>query len=142
MKHVSPYLNFDGNAEEAFRFYESVFDSKIRGVVRFSDMGMGGDDANRVAHIDLPLGNGFVLMASDTSPTHSPPLNVGNNVYVMLEPDSADEAERIFAALADGGEVQMKLQTTDWAEKHGNLADRFGVRWMINYTGNVQYSMD
>ncbi|MEX2540706.1 MAG: VOC family protein [Trueperaceae bacterium] len=144
MKMAMPYLMFDGNTEEAFDFYKSVFGGEIMGVVRYGDFGdsmpVAESDRNKVANIALPLGddNDKILMASDTiGPT---PLTVGNNVYVIIEPDSTEEAERFFDSLAAGGQVEMSLQSTQWAEKHGMCTDRFGIHWMVNYTGSVQYS--
>lgn len=142
---LTPYLNFPGNAEEAFTHYRSVFGGDFAGIIRFEDMG----DPERtpehvrrqVAHIALPLGDGAMLMASDAPEGMGTPLTQGNNVYVMLEPDSAEEAERLFGALSDGGHVEMALQKTDWAERHGSCTDRFGVHWMLNYTGDVQYTL-
>lgn len=140
-----PYLDFPGNAEEAFEHYQTVFGSKIAGIVRFEDMGDPSNmpDAVRrqVAHISMPLGDGAMLMASDAPEGMGPPLTVGNNVVVMIEPDSAEETERIFDALWQGGKVDMALQSTDWAEKHGSCTDRYGVNWMLNYTGGTDYQL-
>lgn len=138
MKHVAPYLVFDGEAEAAFQFYASVFGGEAQ-LVRFSDLGMNGAEENRVAHADLALGDRMTLMGSDSSPEHGPPLVRGNDVHVMIEPDDAAAAQRIFDALADGGSVQMDLQPTAWAERHGTCTDAYGVCWMINYTGSVHF---
>lgn len=142
---IHPYLNFPGNAEEAFEHYQTVFEREIAGVVRFEDM---GDPSNmpeaarrQVAHISMPLGDGAMLMASDAPEGMGPPVTRGDNVAIMLEPDSAEETERLFEALSQGGTVHMALQRTDWAEKHGVCADRFGVNWMLNYTGGIDYQL-
>jgi PhnB protein len=145
MEAVNPYLNFDGNAEEAFRFYRSVFGGEFALVVRFKDMGGGppgtpATELERIAHIALPFGNGNMLMASDTLPSMGQKLAVGNNFYIMLSPETGAEADRLFRALSAGGKVEMELQRTGWAEKHGSFADRFGVQWMVNFTGDVQFS--
>lgn len=145
MKSANPYLTFDGNTEEAFNFYKSVFGGEFQVLVRFSDMGGGppGTPANelgRVAHVALPIGRDDILMGSDTLPSMGHTLTVGNNFSITLEPDSGAEAERLFHALSAGGKVGMPLQTTEWAEKYGNFTDRFGVGWMVSYAGKVQFN--
>lgn len=81
-----------------------------------------------------------MLMGSDVPSTQGPPT-VGNNIYIMLDADSAEEADRVFAALAQGGTVEMPLSRTEWAEKYGVLRDRFGIPWMMNYTGTVVFGL-
>lgn len=78
-------------------------------------------------------------MATDVVDSMPGKLNVGNNFYITIDPDDGEEAERIFAALAEGGRVQMPLQRTEWAEKHGSCTDRYGIQWMVDYTGSVQF---
>jgi PhnB protein len=142
---ANPYLNFDGNALEAFSFYKSVFGGDFAVVVRYKDMGGGppgapASDLERIAHIALPFGKGDMLMASDVMPSMGDRLTVGNNFYIALAPESAEEAKRLFDGLAAGGSIEMPLQQTQWAEKYGSLKDRFGVQWMVSYTGSVQFS--
>ena len=141
---TNPYLNFDGNAEEAFRFYRSVFGGDFALLVRFRDMGGGppgatADEMNRIAHISLPLGSAGMLMASDIMPSAGHKLSVGNNVHISLHPDSAAEAQRLYDGLSAGGHIGMALGPTPWAEKYGSFTDRFGVQWMVNYAGAVQF---
>ena len=97
---TNPYLTFDGNAEEAFRFYKSVFGGEFALLVRFKEMGGGppgasAEEMNRIAHVSLPLGSAGMLMASDTVPFAGHKLAVGNNVYISMHPDSAAEAQRL-----------------------------------------------
>lgn len=143
MKGVSPYLNFPGNTEEAFEFYRSVFGGQFGNVTRFRDfpdnaMGVPEADAGKIANISLPLTDSSVLMGTDTLASWGP-LTFGNNTYITLEAESADEAARLFDALSAGGSVQMPLQQTEWAEKYGSLVDKFGVQWMVNYPGSVVF---
>lgn len=145
MQFVSPYLNFKGDTEEAFEFYRSVFGGELNGVIRFRDMaGSGMDvpegDLDKVAHISLPLVEGVGLMASDVVGPQADKFNVGNNIYIYLEAESGEEAERLFSGLSEGGTAEMPLQPTGWAEKYGSCVDKFGVQWMISFTGSVQYS--
>lgn len=141
MQAAVPYLIFAGNTEEAFRHYHALLGGELSDIVRFRDIGVAEpeEQAEKVAHVTLTLGEGVMLMGSDTMAGQ--PVQQGDNVIIMLEPDSADEAERMFAALADGGKVQMELQGTPWAEKHGSCTDRYGMSWMINYTGGAGSGM-
>lgn len=142
MLSVNPYLNFKGNTEEAFNFYRKVFGGEFRNVIRFrefggKEMGIPEADLDRIAHIALPLGKDDMLMGTDVLESLGQTLNVGNNSYLNIDAESAEEADRLFRALAEGGSVEMALAQTQWAEKYGICADRYGVQWMINYTGNV-----
>lgn len=143
MKAANPYLYFDGDTEEAFTFYRSVFGGEFLSLLRFRDfpdnpMGIAEKDLDRIAHIALPLGSGNMLMGTDMVESMPAKLRKGNNVYITIEPETADEADSLFAALSDGGRVEMPLDSTDWAEKHGQCTDRFGIQWMVDYTGNAQ----
>ena len=137
MATMNPYLNFDGNAEEAFNFYKSVIGGEFSNVQKFKDMPgsekMSAEDANKIMHIALPLSNGHTLMASDTIKSMGQALKVGNNVYINLSPDSEEEADRLFNGLSAGGKVEMALQKTFWGAYYGSFADKYGVQWMINY---------
>jgi PhnB protein len=144
MKAANPYLNFPGNTADAFDFYKSVFGGEFLAVLRFRDfgensMGVPETDLDKIAHIALPLGNGHVLMATDTVSSMPKALSMGNNFYITVEPDTAEEADKLFGALSAGGQVEMPLQKTEWAERYGSCVDKFGVQWMVNYTGGVQF---
>jgi PhnB protein len=142
MEYVNPYLNFRGQTEEAFRFYRSVFGGNEPAFVRYRDMGMGGADdrdGDLVAHVSLPIGAGTLLMGSDVSDADGGGFNVGNNVQIYIGAADAAEARRLFEALSAGGTVTMPLERTAWAELFGSWIDRFGVNWMVDYTGEVQF---
>jgi len=143
---VHPYLNFDGNAEEAFEFYQSVFGGELLGLIRFRDfggegMGVTGADLDKVAHVALPIAEGTNLMASDVVGPVADAFVVGTNTYTYLETSTAEEADRVFDALASGGRVEMPLTPTEWAERYGSCVDRFGVQWMVSFTGAVRFEM-
>ncbi|MDQ3461082.1 MAG: VOC family protein [Deinococcota bacterium] len=145
MKKVNPYLNFGGNTEEVFAFYKSVFGGEFLSVMRFRDlsdnaMNVPEEDQDKIAHIALPLGKDNMLMGTDTLESLGQSLRVGNNFYLVLEAESAEEAERLFNALSEGGQIEMPLQKTEWAEKYGICADKFGVQWMVDYTGDASFS--
>ncbi len=135
---LNPYLNFAGNAEEAFEFYRSVFGGELS-PVRFADFPMEGvtipdEDANKMMHIALPIGEDNILMASDALESLGQQLVPGNNVYLSVHPDSRAEANRIFEALSAGGDVEMAIADQAWGDYFGSLTDRFGVKWMVNQT--------
>lgn len=139
MPKLNPYLNFAGNAEEAFGFYRSVFGGEFTTVVRFKDMPMEGvritkEDEAKIMHIGLPIGPDQVLMASDTLEPLGRMLVPGNNVYISITPETKEEAKRLFEALAAGGTVEMPIADQVWGDYYGSLRDRFGVQWMVNYS--------
>lgn len=129
---ITPYLNFDGQCEEAFRHYERVLGGRIEFMQSFGDSPMSGEVPpgwhDRILHAHLVVGEAE-LMASDTPPgQYSPP----GDLHVALHLDDASEAERIFHALADGGKVTMPLEKTFWAERFAMLVDRYGIPWTLN----------
>jgi PhnB protein len=133
------YLNFAGNAEEAFNFYKSVFGTEFSSVVRFKDLPMEGvtipkQDEDKMMHIALPIGEDSLLMASDALESLGQQVVQGNNVYVSVHPDSREEADRIFNALSEGADVEMPIAEQVWGDYFGSLKDKFGVRWMVNHS--------
>lgn len=135
---VNPYLNFAGNAGEAFEFYKSVFGGELSSAVKFKDMPMEGvtipeADGDKMMHIALPIGDDNVLMASDVLESLGQQLVPGNNAYVSLHPDSRAEADRIFNGLSEGADIEMPIADQIWGDYFGSLKDKFGVRWMINH---------
>lgn len=135
---INPYLNFAGDTEQAFRFYAEVLGGELTEIHRFGSMPGGAEltDAqkNLVLHVGLRLPDGQMLMASDTLEGMGPPRVVGNNVNLSIHPDSRDEADRIFNALAEGGAITMPIADQFWGDYFGSLSDRFGVQWMVNHT--------
>jgi PhnB protein len=139
MTRLHSYLNFAGNAEEAFNFYRSVFGGEFSSVVRFKDFPMEGvsipeEDEEKIMHIGLPIGEDDILMASDTLQSLGQELVQGNNVYVSVNPTSKEEADRMFKALSEGAEIEMPIADQVWGDYYGALKDKFGVMWMVNYS--------
>ncbi|WP_342619365.1 VOC family protein [Rhodoferax sp. GW822-FHT02A01] len=140
MARTSTYLNFNGNTEQAFAFYRTVFGGEFNGPVhRFRDAPaapgqppMPADTANMVMHIELNLLGGHVLMGTDAPQSMGFKVVQGNNVHINLEPDTRAEAERLFNALAASGTVEMPLQDMFWGAYFGSLTDKYGIHWMIN----------
>lgn len=138
MMKIQPYLNFDGKAEEAFNFYQSVFGGEFIAKMTMeqapdSDK-LTGDERNRIMHVSLSIGDGIVLMASDIAPSVGHKLSEGNNVYISLHPESREEAERIFRGLSEGGDIEMPLADQFWGDYYGSFSDRYGVHWMVNFS--------
>lgn len=134
---ISPYLNFPGSTEEAMTFYAKALGGKLDEIHRFAGI-PGSEDMteemkNRVMHVGLELPGGARIMASDTMEGMGPPHVVGTNMSISIHPTSREEADRFFAALAEGGEVGMPLEDQFWGDYYGHLTDRFGIQWMINF---------
>jgi len=143
MARVSTYLNFTRNTEEVFNFYRSIFGGEFTGggIARFKDIPpMEGapplpeEDKNLVMHIELPILGGHVLMGTDAPESMGFTVNPGNNVYIMLEPDTREETNRLFKALSEGGKIEQELQEMFWGAYYGSCTDKYGVRWMFNCT--------
>ncbi|MFW9265740.1 VOC family protein [Pseudomonas sp. D2-30] len=131
---IIPYLTFDGRCKEAFALYKEVLGGELFSM-SFADapedVGMP-KDPNLIMHACLTVGD-FSLMASDCPPCQ--PFSKPQGVSVSLNVDSAQEAERLFKGLSEGGQVQMPLAQTFWAERFAMFEDRFGVAWMVNFEG-------
>lgn len=139
MARTSTYLNFMGKTEEAFRFYASVFGTELSPISRIGDVPaapgtppLSDADKNAVMHVMLPILGGHILMGTDTLESMGHKLTFGNNISITLEPDTKEDTDRLFARLAEGGEVEMPLQVMFWGDYFGALTDKFGVKWMFN----------
>jgi PhnB protein len=135
MTKINTYLNFDRTAEAAFLFYQSIFGGEL--FIQKMGNAPGSEnlseaDKNLVMHVSLPIGND-ILMASDCSESMGHKLVPGNYSYISVSPDSREEADRIFNALAAGGEIEMPLEDMFWGDYFGSLKDQYGILWMINY---------
>lgn len=133
---LNPYLNFDGNAEEAFRFYQSVFGGELF-VQKMKDVpdteNITDAEKERAMHVALPIGECQTLMASDCLPSMGHVLKPGNNHSISITPDSREEADRLFNALSAGGQIEMPMADMFWGDYFGSFVDKFGVCWMINF---------
>ncbi|AQX84372.1 VOC family protein [Elizabethkingia sp. HX WHF] len=143
MPKLNPYLNFDGKAEEAFNFYKSVFGGEFLGDIHKMGNAPGTENLseeakNRVMHIALPIGSDL-LMASDIVPEFGQSLQLGNNNYVSIFPESREEADKLFKGLSDGGTIEMPLEDQFWGDYFGCFTDKYDVKWMINYSGDKGY---
>jgi len=139
MAKVSVYLNFKDQSEEAILFYEKVFGTKNNGIMRFGDVPPMEDTPplpdslkNLVMHVELPIFDGYTLMASDAPEQMGFNIKKGNNSYIMLQPDSREETEKLFRALSENATIEQELQDMFWGDYYGSLRDKFGIQWMFN----------
>ena len=144
MASVNIYLTFDGNCEEAFELYKSVFGGEFPYIGRFKDMPpqegktVSDKDAEKIMHVSLPISKETMLMGSDTGGEWSPNFKQGNNFAISVNAESQEEADRIFNALSKGGQVTMPMDKTFWGDYFGMWTDKFGINWMVSYNENVQ----
>lgn len=140
MAIVNVYLTFNGNCEEAFNFYKSVFGGEFPYIGRFGDMPPSEDgkqvseeEKNKIMHVSLPISGETMLMGSDVGGEWSSNFKEGNNFSLSLNANSREEAEKLFNALSEGGMVTMPLEDTFWGAYFGMWTDKFGINWMVNY---------
>lgn len=139
---VTSYLNFDGKAEEAFLFYKKVFKSEFigKGIQRFGDIPADSQhppvDAsikNMILHVELPITGGHVLMGTDAPKEMGFTLSKGNNMHLCIEPETREEADRLFNELSVDGNVTMPMADMFFGAYFGEFSDKYGINWMINY---------
>ncbi len=141
MQLVHIYLNFPGTTEEAFRFYETVFGTRIAMMQTFGETKFlpNVPDAakKKIMHAQLPITESVHLMGSDSVEGFGPPLHPGNNFHISVVAKDKAEADRAFAALSTGGKVTMALANAPWGPYFGMCVDRFGVQWMVSLPNPV-----
>lgn len=139
MTTVNPYLTFNGNCEEAFTHYKSVFGGEFTYLGRFKDMPPVENcppseaDAEKIMHVSLPISKETILMGSDTSSSMGPSVTTGNNISVSITTDSKEGADRLFEGLSAGGQTTMAMQQTFWGDYFGMFTDKFGINWMVSF---------
>ncbi|HEY9342032.1 MAG TPA: VOC family protein [Hanamia sp.] len=135
MAKMNSYLNFNGNTEEAFNFYKSVFGGEFLTLMRFKDTPdadkMPADEQEKVMHVALPIGDN-ILMGTDVLKSMEP-VNFGTNSSLSIDGESEEEANQLFNKLSVGGKVVMPLEKMFWGALFGMITDKFGVQWMVNY---------
>lgn len=142
MTTVNVYLNFNGNCEEAFDFYKSVFGGEYTYKGRFGDIPpqdgsppVSENTKNLIMHVSLPISKETILMGSDTSEEFSQgeTFVLGNNFSISINADSKEDADRLFNELSKGGKVSMPMSNTFWNSYFGMFTDKFGINWMVNF---------
>ena len=141
MATINPYLIFNGNCEEAFLFYQSVFGGEIPYIGKFKDMPsddntptLSDEDLNRVMHVCLPIGK-TILMGSDSN-SASGDVAFGANVSISINTESKQEADKLFDGLSAEGNPFMPMSQTFWGAYFGMFVDKFGIHWMVNFDEN------
>ncbi len=135
MAQINPYLTFNGNCEEAFTLYKSVFGGEYRVFSRFKDMPgneIPDSGKEKILHVSLPISEETILMGSDNNPAMGD-VPMGENISLSVNAQSKDEADRIFQKLSEGGHVTMPIANTFWGAYFGMMVDKFGIQWMVNY---------
>jgi len=146
MARTSTYLNFPRITEDVFNYYKSVFGGEFSGmgITRFKDVppadgmpALAEEDKNLIMHIELPIVGGHMLMGTDAPESMGFKVEFGNNIHIMIEPDSRSETRKLFTALSKGGKVTMPLKDEFWGAYFGSCTDKFGVQWMLNCTSKT-----
>jgi len=142
MATINPYLTFNGNCEEAFKFYKSVFGGEFTYLGRYKEMTpmeghppVSKEEAEKIMHVSLPIGKETILMGSDTSETFGK-VTVGTNFSVSITTESQEEADRLFKGISKDGKVTMPMDKTFWGSYFGMLVDKFGIPWMVSFDQN------
>ena len=145
MALINPHINFNGNAEEAFNFYKSVFGGEFALIVRFKDMSSAElpvyeKEANKIMHIALPIGKN-VLMANDVPEFMGRVNENENRSKISISAESKEEADKLFSGLSAGGNIEMPIADSPWGYYFGMFRDKYGIEWMVDfdakYNGNV-----
>lgn len=139
MATLSPWINFNGNAEEAFTFYQSVFGGEFVKVVRFKDIATAEfpvpeKEANKIMYIALPIGNGTRLIANDVPEVMGKVSERENRSKILVTAESKEEAERLFNGLSVGGEVEGPMGDDPWGSYAGMFRDKYGIEWIVEFS--------
>jgi PhnB protein len=137
MALINPHINFNGNAEEAFTFYKSVFGGEFAMIIRLKDMSsdefpVDEKDANKIMHIALPIGNN-VLMANDVPEFMGRVNENENRSKISVSAESREEADKIFTGLSAGGNIEMPIGDSPWGSYFGMFRDKYGIEWMVDF---------
>jgi PhnB protein len=146
MRTINPWINFNGNAEEAFTFYKSVFGGEFTKIVRFKDLSspeftVADNDANKIMHIALPIGKHNVLIANDVPEFMGRVNESENRSKISVSAESREEADKIFNGLSAGGDIEGQIGDSPWGSYAGMFRDKYGIEWIVefdpNYNGQI-----
>jgi PhnB protein len=140
MATINPYINFNGNAEEAFNFYKSVFGGEFGSVVRFKDIESSEfpvpeNEANKIMRIVLPIG-GNTLIANDVPESMGPVSENENRSKIAISAETKEEADKLFNGLSEGGKVEMPMAESPWGTYFAMFRDKFGIEWTVEFDSN------
>lgn len=138
MAQINPYIHFNGNAEEAFTFYKSVFGGDFAMVTRFKDLNIPESiatesEANKIMHIALPIGEHNILMGSDTPSSLGIHNENETRSKISISAGSKEEADKLFNGLSVGGQIEMPISDSPWGSYFGMFRDKFGIEWMVDF---------
>jgi PhnB protein len=138
MVTINPYINFNGNAEEAFTFYKSVFGGEFGKITRFKDIASAEfpvpeNEANKIMRITLPIGTN-VLVANDVPESMGPVSETENRSKIAVIAESKEEADKIFNGLSVGGTVEMPMAESPWGTYFAMFRDKYGIEWTVEFT--------
>ena len=142
MALINPHINFNGNAEEAFTFYQSVFGGAFAKIMRFKDLSgpefpIPEKEANKIMHIALPIGKN-VLMGNDVPEILGPTNEHENRSKIAISAESKEEADKLFNGLSAGGQIEMPIGDSPWGSYFGMFRDKYGIEWMVDYDPKYQ----
>ena len=137
MAQINPYINFNGNAEEAFTFYKSVFGGEFAKIMRFKDLSsplfqVSENDANKIMHIALPIGKN-ILMANDVPESMGQTNENENRSKISISAESKEEADKLFNGLSIGGQIEAPIGDSPWNSYFGMFRDKYGIEWMVDF---------
>lgn len=137
MANINPHINFNGNAYEAFTFYQSVFGGEFTKIIRFKDLAsdafpVAPHEADKIMHIALPIGNSM-LMANDVPEVLGTTNENENRSKIVISAQSKAEADQIFTGLTVGAQIEMPISDSPWGTYFGMFRDRYGIEWMIEF---------
>ncbi len=137
MALINPHINFNGNAEEAFNFYKSVFGGEFAKIMRFKDVEtpdfpVEASEADKIMHIALPIGKN-VLMANDVPAFMGRTNENENRSKISISAESKEEADKLFNGLSSGGNIEMPMENSPWGSYFGMFRDKFGIEWMVDF---------
>ena len=137
MALINPHINFNGNAEEAFTFYKSVFGGEFAMVMRFKDMSspenpISEKEANKIMHIALPIGKN-ILMGNDVPEILGVVNENENRSKISISAESKEEADKLFSGLSASGNIEMPIQDSPWGSYFGMFRDKYGIEWMVDF---------
>jgi PhnB protein len=137
MALINPHINFNGNAEEAFNFYKSVFGGEFTMIIRFKDMSspevpISENEANKVMHIALPIGKN-TLMGNDVPEFMGKVNENENRSKISISAESKEEADKLFNGLSVGGNIEVPIDDSPWGSYFGMFRDKYGIEWMVDF---------
>jgi PhnB protein len=143
MKAINPWINFNGNAEEAFNFYKSVFGGEFAKVIRFKDLAsaefpVSENEADKIMHISLPIGKNNVLIANDVPEIMGLTNENENRSKIAVHAESREEADKVFNELSAGGDIEGPIGDSPWGSYGGMLRDKYGIEWIVEFDPNEQ----